>query len=60
VPWWGEAFSRLALAGDHRIASRGPGQVDPGPPGIAGMFLGSAARLAMLRGEELMQELNGD
>jgi hypothetical protein len=26
----------------------------------AGMFLGSAARLALLSGEELMKELNGD
>jgi len=33
---------------------------DPGLAESAGMFLGSAARLALLGGEELMKELNGD
>ena len=51
---------RRALAGDHHGALRRLGGDDPGLAESAGMFLGSAARLALLSGEELMKELNGD
>ncbi len=33
---------------------------DPSLAESAGMFLGSTVRLALLGGEELMKELNGD
>lgn len=51
---------RLALAGDHRGTLRRLGGDDPGLAGSAAVFLGSATRPALLCGEELVKELNGD
>jgi hypothetical protein len=51
---------RRAPARDHHGALRRLRGDDPGLAESAGMFLGSAARLPVLSGEELMKELNGD
>jgi len=49
-----------SLAGDHRGALRRLGWDDPNLAERVAMFVGSAARLALLGGKELMKELNGD
>ena len=51
---------RLPLAADLHVALRSLRADTPALAWSAGMFVGSAARLALLSGEELMKELDGD